>query len=339
LAAYALGAQGQYGHALERVQRGLEIAQEVEHQQWICLAHRHFGALYLDLLALPAARQHLEQTLALAKEIGSMFHGRLATGHLILVLILEQNLSQAEALLNTVFTPELAMQTMVQRWIWRARAELALAQGEPSLALQIIDRLFATAANMETRVTEAIPALAQLRGEALTALQRWAEAEATLRAAQATAHEQETPRLIWRLHVALGKLYQAQTRHTEAEQAFAAAHAIIKQLAATVPVPHLRDNFVRQANAMMSRPEPTTPLQAAKQTYAGLTRREREVAVLIAQGKSNRAIAEALVIGERTVEGYVSNMLNKLGFTSRAQIAAWTVEKGLQQDDPASPIA
>jgi non-specific serine/threonine protein kinase len=57
-----------------------------------------------------------------------------------------------------------------------------------------------------------------------------------------------------------------------------------------------------------------------------LTRREREVARLIAEGKSNREIADALVIAERTVEGHVSNILSKLGFRSRAQIAVWVVD-------------
>ncbi len=50
---------------------------------------------------------------------------------------------------------------------------------------------------------------------------------------------------------------------------------------------------------------------------------------MIAQGKSNREIADILVVGYRTVEAHVSNILSKLGFTSRAQIAAWAVEKGL----------
>jgi non-specific serine/threonine protein kinase len=60
-----------------------------------------------------------------------------------------------------------------------------------------------------------------------------------------------------------------------------------------------------------------------------LTRREREVAVLISQGKTNRLIGEELVVSERTVEGHVNNILTKLGFRSRAQISAWAVGKGL----------
>jgi len=54
-----------------------------------------------------------------------------------------------------------------------------------------------------------------------------------------------------------------------------------------------------------------------------LSRREREVAGLVAEGLTNRQIAERLFIAERTAEGHVEQIRNKLGFTSRSQIAAW----------------
>jgi DNA-binding CsgD family transcriptional regulator/sugar lactone lactonase YvrE len=54
-----------------------------------------------------------------------------------------------------------------------------------------------------------------------------------------------------------------------------------------------------------------------------LSRREREVAALVAEGLSNREIGERLFISERTAEGHVEQIRNKLGFKSRAQIAAW----------------
>jgi predicted ATPase/DNA-binding CsgD family transcriptional regulator len=55
----------------------------------------------------------------------------------------------------------------------------------------------------------------------------------------------------------------------------------------------------------------------------GLTRREREVITLVAQGLTNREIASRLVVAQRTAEGHVENILSKLGFTSRAQVAGW----------------
>lgn len=60
-----------------------------------------------------------------------------------------------------------------------------------------------------------------------------------------------------------------------------------------------------------------------------LTRREREIVALLGEGISNRAIADTLVVSERTVEWHTGNILSKLGFQSRAQISAWAVEQGL----------
>ncbi|WP_160095452.1 ATP-binding protein [Rhodococcus sp. T7] len=58
-----------------------------------------------------------------------------------------------------------------------------------------------------------------------------------------------------------------------------------------------------------------------------LTRREQQVAELVAEGLTNKAIAAKLVISQRTAQGHVENILSKLGFTCRAQIAAWMVEQ------------
>jgi predicted ATPase/DNA-binding CsgD family transcriptional regulator/transcriptional regulator with XRE-family HTH domain len=73
---------------------------------------------------------------------------------------------------------------------------------------------------------------------------------------------------------------------------------------------------------------PTAP-QNPPSRIGSLTEREREVAALIAQGATNRAIAEALVISERTVERHVANIFAKLDLGSRTQIAVLAVEEGL----------
>jgi pimeloyl-ACP methyl ester carboxylesterase/DNA-binding CsgD family transcriptional regulator/class 3 adenylate cyclase len=70
---------------------------------------------------------------------------------------------------------------------------------------------------------------------------------------------------------------------------------------------------------------------AATRPLASLSSRERELAKLVALGLSNRQIADELVISVATVERHVANILIKLGFRSRAQIAAWAVEQGLLQ--------
>jgi DNA-binding NarL/FixJ family response regulator len=54
-----------------------------------------------------------------------------------------------------------------------------------------------------------------------------------------------------------------------------------------------------------------------------LTPRELQTAMLVARGLSNKAIAEELVISPATAARHVANIFTKLGFTSRAQLAAW----------------
>lgn len=74
-----------------------------------------------------------------------------------------------------------------------------------------------------------------------------------------------------------------------------------------------------------------TGTHESRTDFGGLTKRERETAGLIAQGLSNREIAAAMTVGVKTIETYVSRILNKLGYASRVQIATWAVEKGLDQ--------
>jgi len=78
--------------------------------------------------------------------------------------------------------------------------------------------------------------------------------------------------------------------------------------------------------ALEERPPASEAAVSARPDEA-LTRREREVAHLIADGMSNKEIAAKLVISRRTAEAHVEHILNKLGYTSRAQIAAWVVEQ------------
>lgn len=68
-----------------------------------------------------------------------------------------------------------------------------------------------------------------------------------------------------------------------------------------------------------------------------LSRREREVAALVAEGLSNREIAERLFISERTAEGHVEQIRNKLGFKSRAQVAAWVASDSSRLAPTAPP--
>lgn len=64
-----------------------------------------------------------------------------------------------------------------------------------------------------------------------------------------------------------------------------------------------------------------------------LTEREGDVIRLVAQGKSNREIAEVLVISEKTAKAHISNMLGKLGLADRTQMAVFAIKNGLVDPD------
>ena len=73
----------------------------------------------------------------------------------------------------------------------------------------------------------------------------------------------------------------------------------------------------------------TSPAPETGAAAGELTRREREVAALIGQGKTNSEIAAELVLSKRTVETHVGKILSKLGFSSRSQVMRWAIDHGL----------
>jgi predicted ATPase/DNA-binding SARP family transcriptional activator/DNA-binding CsgD family transcriptional regulator len=79
----------------------------------------------------------------------------------------------------------------------------------------------------------------------------------------------------------------------------------------------------------------TAPATSKEQTLGEppdpLTRRQQEVAILVARGLTNHQVSSELSISERTVHGHVRNILKKLKLRSRAQLAAWVTERGLHQ--------
>jgi non-specific serine/threonine protein kinase len=81
--------------------------------------------------------------------------------------------------------------------------------------------------------------------------------------------------------------------------------------------------------------EPEDPIAPKTRTRrpSVLSERERHVAILVANGRSNREIAEELVITKKTAEAHVSHILTKLGLGSRVQIATWSLQNGLGADD------
>jgi len=242
--------QGRYGQALEAIQCGLDIANQIGHREWIVGNRWALGRLYVELLAPEEARQHLEVTLKLAKELGSRVWLRSVTGTLVAAYCLLDDGRQAQLLLESVLSPETPLDTLGKRYCWARRAELALCQGDPALALEIVESLIASAPGMSPGCV--ITFLWKLKAEALIALGDIGEAHSLLLAAIENAHATGERFLLWRVHTSLGRLYHVMGRQLEAEEEFASAYKLVEDLADTVPGGELRDNFLQRAHAMVN---------------------------------------------------------------------------------------
>lgn len=76
----------------------------------------------------------------------------------------------------------------------------------------------------------------------------------------------------------------------------------------------------------------STESRAATRSHGGLTEREQEVLSLIADGLSNREIAQKIFISEKTVKTHVSNILSKLHLEDRTQAAIYALKHGFATD-------
>jgi DNA-binding CsgD family transcriptional regulator len=181
-----------------------------------------------------------------------------------------------------------------------AQVEIALAAGETTLADAAADELFATA---ETFGSAGLRGEAyRCRGAVRLAQDLPVEAMGTLRLGLSTWHELDAPFEAARTRMLLAGAYRALGDAEASTREEDAARATFDRLGVVV--------------AREDRP-------------SGLSHREVEVVRLVAAGKSNRAIAEELVLSEKTVARHLSNIFVKTGATSRSAVTAFAYDSGL----------
>jgi predicted ATPase/DNA-binding CsgD family transcriptional regulator len=327
---WVLSSFGAFGPALAHAHEALRIATSIEHQEWIAATNGALGQLYLLMLEPGKAVACLETAIAGAQQLSSMIWIGYLTPYLALVYLHRRDFSRAEAALETLLPRDQEPGNFFERQAARVWGELALARGEAARALSIAEHLLASAPG-DAR-PQPIPHLLALKGEALLALKRPEEAAEAFEEAKLGAEQRQAPSILWRIQRLLGRVYHLLQREDQAQREFTAARHLIQELATTIDDSSLRERFLHTALDLLPQEKPLHPRETARQAFGGLTAREREVAALIAQGKTSREMADLLVVSERTAEVHVSNILGKLGFTSRAQIAVWAVEKGLTKD-------
>lgn len=120
----------------------------------------------------------------------------------------------------------------------------------------------------------------------------------------------------------LKELVAAQLVVEESTERFASRHALTRQA--------IYGGLLARERAVLHRAIAQEAERAEAERFGGLTERERAVAALAAQGKSNQEIAAALVVSKRTVETHMGNIMGKLGASSRAQVIAWALQQGLE---------
>jgi DNA-binding CsgD family transcriptional regulator len=364
----ALYGKGDLPAAVAAARTAVEIAEEIGDGRLAVLGRARLVLVEADFGAEEAARIDAELALARADELGQMYmqsEGRWGIAYLHLRLeaykqaadFYEQytesltgmdnrcmplllGADHAEAYWGVGRLDE-AAQLIAEHWVIareaqsrhyeavgrRVQGQIFTTQGSWDKAGQAFDEAIATLAELGSQLElgRAFYYRGMLRhnsGPAEAAQADWQRAS--------TLFEETGARpMLWRTYVALGQLDQAQGHAEEAEVTFAKARTIVEELAANISNPALRQNFLQHITSLIPSPQPLSPQRAAKREFGGLTAREREVAALIGLGQSNQKIAEALVISYRTVESHVSNILAKLGFTTRSQIVAWVIEKGL----------
>jgi len=316
-----LSSRGDYEGARRRQEEGLDLNRALGNKRGLSLSLANLGDTAYYLGDHEAARQYWEETLPLDRELGDLHGVAITVNNLGLLARDVGDLDQA-----------------------RARIDEAVG-------------LF--------RQLSARSALAQaLEGLADVHVQRceYKQAAGLLRESIAVHQELGSPHGIAFSLDASAKLAAAQARPERAARLFGAAEALREASGAVLSlgdganlqpsIDAVRSTLgadgwsaawaagkaMTQERAIeyaLSLPEPSphrlmTLQEASTETSTtALTRREREIAGLVAQGLTNRQIAEQLVLSVRTVDVHTSNIMRKLGLHSRAQVSAWATKVSL----------
>ncbi|MFE2757218.1 AAA family ATPase [Actinosynnema sp. NPDC059335] len=196
----------------------------------------------------------------------------------------------------------------------------ALGVGDLDAARSWLDRMAAASAGLDA-VLPCRAALVRLaRGHLLLARDRPGPALDHARAAAAVFADADDRLDLGRAHLLAGLALTAAGRRAEAVAELDRARATF----ATAGAHRLHDEAVRGLRRLGHR---VAGRPSAQRPDDELTRREAEIADLIADGLTNAKIAQRLVLSVRTVDAHVRNIFTKLGVTSRAAVAAYAINR------------
>jgi DNA-binding CsgD family transcriptional regulator len=194
---------------------------------------------------------------------------------------------------------------------------LGLVGSQWGLGSDVLTDIFAPDADRTTRRT-----FARYQREAATAERA--------RAMLATCYAVEVTAVLPLVQAPTLVVHRDRDRAAPVQQGQALADGIPGARFRTLPG-HSHLPFVGDAEALSRTVRGFLGLpQTRRSATPSLTPRQREVAVLVAEGLTNREIGQRLVISERSAESHVERIRTRLGLRSRAQVAAWVVESGAE---------
>jgi ATP/maltotriose-dependent transcriptional regulator MalT len=237
-------------------------------------------------------------------------YGHNAHPGLALLRLAQGHIQDAYAAIRRV-SSDAAERPVERSKILAAYVQIALAAGDTNGAKSAARDLLEIAERFDSPYLQAMAG--SVRGTILLSDGDYMSACAALRTAWLAWQEVEAPYEGARLRVIMARAYHALGDHDTAEMELDAAAHVFEKLGAA---PDLREI------AEVSR-------RSAARTAGGLSAREVEVLRLVATGVTNREIANTLVISEKTVSRHISNILTKLGLSSRTAAAAYAYDNDL----------
>ena len=312
------------------LEENLSVLGELEEEGIATTRTRYFVFNLLGVLALNEEKDYAkgialwEESLALARKAGDTFHVGTTLSNLGYATVLlgdyqraatlsDESLKVARELSNAEIVPEnlvnLGLATLGQGDHERAAASL-----QEALSMSHNTGRKATVIN----VLEAMASLAGATEDDTRAAILWGAAEA---ARQTTGIALPPGERVFH------EPYLASALSRLGEAAWEAAAATGRAMSPDEAAEYALDGGA--ADAAISEEKPS----AYDQPAGNLTRREREVATLVARGLTNRQISTELSISERTAGNHVAKILHKLGLNSRTRIATWAGEQGLLESE------
>jgi non-specific serine/threonine protein kinase len=312
---YGLGyfewAQADLAAATRHCRRGLAMSRRLRDSRGIVEALQQLAQISFDMNDLPGARRRLAGAIEIARLVDDaplLAHCLRRLGQVALV---EERWGEAESLLTQAL--QLAR-----------KAEDAEAAAVTSM---VLGRLHIRQGRLELAERVAADGLVGLRGHGSP--RQTAHLLETLAAAAAARGDIERPARLagaaaatfdhagagrpvgGPLHAPVVALWQSAVSTEQGQRAWSEGHAM----------------DLHEAISYALHEEPTALASSIEDPRAlSLTKRQLEIAGMVARALTNREIAASLHIAERTVEGHLEQIRNRLGFSSRVQIAAWYIQ-------------